>query len=144
MRKMSFIEIVKNVYLFKDCVNVYVIRDENKAVLIDFGSGNVYDHLSLSGVLFLSVPNGPRDKGKTDNPHHLHHFTVADLKALIQNYFSNAEFFSQAYKKDFKHYGTKFLRKIKLLKKQPYFVNNYFLNPGLCENIKTWVVIAHK
>ena len=105
---------------------------------------NVYDHLSPSGVLLLSVPNGPRDKRKTDNPHHLHHFTDTGLKTLIRKYFSSADFFSQAYKKDFRHYGTKCLRKIKLLRKQPYFVHNYFLKPGLCEDLKTWFVIAHK
>jgi 2-polyprenyl-3-methyl-5-hydroxy-6-metoxy-1,4-benzoquinol methylase len=105
---------------------------------------NVYNHLLPSGMLILSVPNGPRDEARTDNPHHLHHFTDASLKNLIHKYFSQAEFFSQAYKKDFKHYGTKFLRKIKLLKKQPYFVNNYFLVSGLDENLKTWIVIAHK
>jgi len=105
---------------------------------------NVYDHLSSSGTLLLSVPNGPRDERRTDNPHHLHHFTDTSLKDIIHKYFSQAEFLSQAYKKDFKHYGTKFLRKIKLLKKQPYFVNNYFLIPGLWEDLKTWVVIARK
>jgi 2-polyprenyl-3-methyl-5-hydroxy-6-metoxy-1,4-benzoquinol methylase len=105
---------------------------------------NVYDHLLPSGVLFLSVPNGPRDKSRTDNPYHLHHFTDVGLKALIREYFSQMEFFSQKYKKDFKHYGTKFLRKTGLLNKQPYFINNYFLVSGLREDLKTWLVIARK
>lgn len=105
---------------------------------------HVYSHLLPSGVLVLSVSNGPRDRKKTNNPYHLQHFSDAELKALIQKCFTKAEFFSQAYKKDIKHYGSKFLRKIKLLKKQPYFVGNYFLVPGLCNHLKTWVVIAHK
>ena len=104
----------------------------------------IHEHLMPGGVLVLSVPNGPRDKRKTDNPHHLHHFRDSDLKGLIEKYFSNVKYFSQAYRKDIKHYGTKLLRKVKLLRKQPYFVNNYFLLPGFSHNLKTWVVIAHK
>jgi len=104
----------------------------------------IYNHLLPGGMLFLSVPNGPRDKKRTNNPHHLHHFSDADLKSLVEKYFSKAEYFSQAYKRDIKHYTTKLLRKMGLLKKQPYFVDNYFLTPTLCRNLKTWVVIAYK
>lgn len=105
---------------------------------------NIYKHILPAGMLILSVPNGPRDEKRTDNPHHLHYFSDSDLKNLVQKYFPKAEYFSQAYKKGFKHYGTKLLRKMKLLKKQPYFVDNYFFKPGLCHTLKTWVVIAHK
>jgi len=106
--------------------------------------GQVYNHLADLGVLVLSVPNGPRDKKRTDNPYHLQHFSDTELKAVINKYFARAEFFSQAYRKGLKHYATKALRKTKLLSKQPWFVDNYFLEPGLCESAKTWVVIAYK
>jgi len=105
---------------------------------------NVYNHLSLDGLFILSVPNGPRDKKKTDNPHHLHHFNDVDLKTLIEKFFPKAEYFSQAYKKGIKHYTTKLLRKARLLNKQPYFVKNYFLKPGLHCDLKTWFVVTQK
>jgi len=104
----------------------------------------IYEHLRAGGMLILSVPNGPRDQGKTDNPCHLHHFTDADFKSIIETHFSVVEYFSQAYKKGIKHYGTKLLRKAKLLKKQPYFTDNYFLKPGLDSKLKTWIAIAKK
>jgi len=47
---MSFIEVLKNVYRFIDSVNVYAIKNENNAILIDFGSGDVLNHLSEIGV----------------------------------------------------------------------------------------------
>ena len=104
----------------------------------------IFEHLSPGGTLILSVPNGPRDKDKTNNPYHIHHFTDTDLKKLFGEYFSKTEYFSQDYKKDLKHYGSKFLKKVKLLKKQPYFVNNFYLLPGLNHKLKTWIVFAHK
>lgn len=104
----------------------------------------VCGHLADDGVVILSVPNGPRDKRKTDNPHHLHHFTESNLKSLIGKFFSKAEYFSQGYKKNFAHYSSKILRKLRVLKKQPYFVDNFYLEPHLREDRKTWIVIASK
>ncbi|GAG93296.1 unnamed protein product, partial [marine sediment metagenome] len=104
----------------------------------------VYNHLLPGGMLILSVPNGPRDRRRTDNPYHFQHFTDRDFKTLMQKYFSNIEYFTQAYKKGVKHYGTKILRKMKLLKKQPYFVKNYYVTPGLRNDLKTWIAVAHK
>jgi 2-polyprenyl-3-methyl-5-hydroxy-6-metoxy-1,4-benzoquinol methylase len=104
----------------------------------------IHEHLLPGGTLILSVPNGPRDEDKTNNPYHIHHFTDTDLKDLFEKYFSETEYFSQDYKKDIKHYGSKFLKKIKLLKKQPYFVNNFYLLPGLDHKLKTWIVFARK
>ena len=101
-------------------------------------------HLKPTGVLFLSVPNGPRDKKKTDNPYHLHHFTENDLKELIRKHFTEPRFYSQAYKKNFKHYGAKWFRKLHLVKKQMYFPENYYLSKGLDTELKTWFVIAKK
>ncbi|MDT0378235.1 MBL fold metallo-hydrolase [Streptomyces sp. DSM 42041] len=44
-------EIVGNdVFLFRDTCNVYVLRAGRRAVLVDFGSGDVLDHLADFGV----------------------------------------------------------------------------------------------
>lgn len=104
----------------------------------------LYERLKPSGRLILSIPNGPRDKAKTVNPFHLHHFTPDDLKKLFSSNFSNAQYFSWAYKKGGFHYGTKLLRKFGIFKKQPYLVSGYCLKPGLNENCKTWFVLADK
>ena len=50
IKVMSITQIFENIYLFKDAVNVYVIKDGNKAILIDFGSGEILDHLSEIGI----------------------------------------------------------------------------------------------
>jgi glyoxylase-like metal-dependent hydrolase (beta-lactamase superfamily II) len=46
----SFLEVVPGVYQWTDTCNVYVIRDGDAALLIDFGDGSVVDHLSEIGV----------------------------------------------------------------------------------------------
>ena len=43
-------QIFKDIFLFKDVINVYVIKNGNKAILIDFGSGAVLNHLSELGI----------------------------------------------------------------------------------------------
>jgi glyoxylase-like metal-dependent hydrolase (beta-lactamase superfamily II) len=45
MKKIS-----TNLYLYEDTCNVYVIKTEEKAVLIDFGDGKVLKHLDTIGV----------------------------------------------------------------------------------------------
>jgi glyoxylase-like metal-dependent hydrolase (beta-lactamase superfamily II) len=44
-RKLS-----ENLWVFEDTCNVYLIRDGSSAVLIDFGSGKILDHLPALGV----------------------------------------------------------------------------------------------
>ena len=39
-----------NLYLYRDTCNVYVVRDRDKALLIDFGSGAVLDELTALGI----------------------------------------------------------------------------------------------
>ncbi len=39
-----------NLWLFEDTCNVYIVRDGSSAVLIDFGSGAVLDHLPALGI----------------------------------------------------------------------------------------------
>ncbi len=43
-------KILEDVYRFEDSCNVYVVRSGSHAVLIDFGAGDVLDHLSEIGV----------------------------------------------------------------------------------------------
>lgn len=43
---MKFEPIIDNLFLYKDVINVYVLRYKKDAILIDFGSGNVLDDLS--------------------------------------------------------------------------------------------------
>ena len=47
---MSFTKLFENVYRFDDYTNVYVIKNGNNGILIDFASGNVLNHLSKIGV----------------------------------------------------------------------------------------------
>lgn len=101
-------------------------------------------HLAIEGTLFMSVPNGPRDKKKTDNPYHLHHFDEDEFKKMIRKYFDNAQYYSQSYRKNWKHYGAKLLRKLGLVKKQKYYSENYYLAKELDPECKTWFVIARK
>ena len=42
--------LTESLYLFEDTCNVYVIRSGDEAVLIDFGDGDVLDHLDEIGV----------------------------------------------------------------------------------------------
>ncbi|MCE5306314.1 MAG: MBL fold metallo-hydrolase [Acidobacteriales bacterium] len=43
-------KITENVWMFEDTCNVYVIKDGQSCVLIDFGSGKILDHLSAMGI----------------------------------------------------------------------------------------------
>ena len=45
-----FEKVSEHVYLFEDTCNVYVVKDGVRAVLIDFGSGRVLDHLGDLGI----------------------------------------------------------------------------------------------
>lgn len=47
---MYYTEIIKNIFRFADYVNVYAIKNEKSAILIDFGSGDVLNHLSEIGI----------------------------------------------------------------------------------------------
>lgn len=43
-------ELLENLYLFEDTCNVYVVRNGHRAILIDFGAGEILDHLQEIGV----------------------------------------------------------------------------------------------
>jgi glyoxylase-like metal-dependent hydrolase (beta-lactamase superfamily II) len=46
----KIVKISENLFLLADTCNVYLIRDGNHGVLIDFGSGKILDHLAELGV----------------------------------------------------------------------------------------------
>ncbi|MHA1196324.1 MAG: hypothetical protein ACTSRH_10345 [Promethearchaeota archaeon] len=43
-------KISEHVYLFEDFVNIYVIKEGNEAIIIDFGSGNVLNFLTSINI----------------------------------------------------------------------------------------------
>jgi glyoxylase-like metal-dependent hydrolase (beta-lactamase superfamily II) len=47
---VSIMRISDNLYRFRDCCNVYVLTHGTDAVLVDFGTGDVLDHLAEFGV----------------------------------------------------------------------------------------------
>jgi glyoxylase-like metal-dependent hydrolase (beta-lactamase superfamily II) len=55
-RRTSFVpagelkKLSENLYLLEDTCNVYLIRDGNRGLLIDFGSGKILDYLSGLGI----------------------------------------------------------------------------------------------
>ena len=49
----QFQRILQHLYLFQDTCNVYVVTKGNAAVLIDFGSGAILEHLSEIGVEYV-------------------------------------------------------------------------------------------
>jgi hypothetical protein len=55
-RRTSFVpagelkKLSENLYLLEDTCNVYLIRDGNRGLLIDFGSGKILDYLSGVGI----------------------------------------------------------------------------------------------
>ncbi|MFW9822804.1 MAG: MBL fold metallo-hydrolase [Candidatus Thorarchaeota archaeon] len=67
---MELIRLFENIFLFKDYVNVYVIKDENKAILIDFGSGRILNYLSeidITKVEYIFHTHYHRDQCFGDN-----------------------------------------------------------------------------
>jgi glyoxylase-like metal-dependent hydrolase (beta-lactamase superfamily II) len=47
---MKFIQVAKDIYLFPDICNVYVIKSGELGLLIDLGTGDVLDHLKEIGI----------------------------------------------------------------------------------------------
>lgn len=102
----------------------------------------IHDHLEPGGTLIMSVPNGPRDKQRHQNPYHRHHFTSNQLESLIGRFFPEPRYFSQCYQKDLYHYLARPWRVLRRYHHQ--IARNYHFAEGLLSEIKTWVVIAVK
>jgi hypothetical protein len=47
---MKFTQVAKDIYLFPDICNVYVIKSGELGLLIDLGTGDVLDHLKEIGI----------------------------------------------------------------------------------------------
>src|SRR5579883_582455 len=47
---MKFTEVRSNLFVWTDTCNVYVLRDGNRAVLVDLGDGSVLDALGKLGI----------------------------------------------------------------------------------------------
>ena len=50
MTTIAFKKILPNLYLFRDTCNVYILKDNDEAIVIDFGSGGWYNALPEIGV----------------------------------------------------------------------------------------------
>lgn len=64
-KKDRLIRICKSLYVYRDICNVYIIKREHKAVLIDFGSGGVMEvleELQISRVEAVLVTHHHRDQ----------------------------------------------------------------------------------
>ena len=62
-----FTRIADQLYLFRDTCNVYVLCSRGEAVLVDFGSGDVLDHLAEIGVYRVTnvlMTHHHRDQGQ--------------------------------------------------------------------------------
>ena len=47
---MSFTKFFEDTYFYRDILNVFVIKDEDSAILIDFGSGDILNRLNEFGI----------------------------------------------------------------------------------------------
>ena len=62
-----FTRIVDQLHLFRDTCNVYILCSGREAVLVDFGSGDVLDHLAEIGVEHVTdvlMTHHHRDQGQ--------------------------------------------------------------------------------
>src|SRR5215208_6612765 len=67
IKETMFTHITDQLYIFQDTCNVYVLCSGHEAVLIDFGSGDVLDHLVEIGVERVTdvlITHHHRDQGQ--------------------------------------------------------------------------------
>ena len=55
-------QIAKNLYLYEDSCNVYVLKSGNSSILIDFGTGKVLEHLEGITVEAILITHHHRDQ----------------------------------------------------------------------------------
>ncbi len=66
---MNFTQISENCFLFEDYANVYVVKKEKKAILIDFGSGEILNFLpeiGIDGIEYIFHTHYHRDQSFGD------------------------------------------------------------------------------
>lgn len=88
-------KITDNLFVFEDTCNVYVIRDGNGCVLIDFGSGKILDHLKdmgISKVDWILHTHHHRDQCQGDARAAAQSIPIA-VPAHERQFFSDAENF---------------------------------------------------
>ncbi|MFX1453236.1 MAG: MBL fold metallo-hydrolase [Promethearchaeota archaeon] len=92
---MSFTEIFEDVYKFADFVNVYIIKNGKSAILIDFGSGEVLNHLleiGIDNVEYILHTHYHRDQCYGDKKALEHKIKIA-ASDIEKKLFSEAEDF---------------------------------------------------
>lgn len=90
-----FTKLTENLYRYTDTCNVYVIKDGNRAILIDFGTGAVLDHLGDLGVThvdWLLHTHHHRDQCQGDRRANLRNIPIA-VPAHERPYFDDVEVF---------------------------------------------------
>jgi glyoxylase-like metal-dependent hydrolase (beta-lactamase superfamily II) len=88
-------KITENLYLFEDTCNVYVVKDGTGALLVDFGSGKVLDHLSEIGVTqvdWILHTHHHRDQCQGDHLANERGIPIA-VPAQERSYFDEVEVF---------------------------------------------------
>jgi 2-polyprenyl-3-methyl-5-hydroxy-6-metoxy-1,4-benzoquinol methylase len=104
----------------------------------DLCLANLAACLDNDGTALVSVPNGTRElRRASDKPYHQVHFSAADFRGIIERRFERVEFRSQVIHKGPGYY----LRK--LTGGGRHHARDYGFAPGLDEEAKTWLAIAH-
>lgn len=83
-------EVCDNVYCYEDSCNVYVIKSNDEAILIDIGSGAVLDELSGIGItkvksIYFTAPRRDRTAGLNRISEDTETFWPQNAKVYIQN-----------------------------------------------------------
>lgn len=97
-----------NLFLFRDTCNVYVVRHDDQALLIDFGSGDVLDALSEIGVRHVTdvlMTHHHRDQGQ-GLPRAIAHGARVWVPDMERDLFADADSFWQA-RELYKNYNTR-------------------------------------
>lgn len=90
-----FDRITDNLYRYRDICNVYVVKDDSRAVLIDFGSGSILDHLGdidVSHVEWILHTHHHRDQCQGDKLANERGIPIA-VPAHERPYFDEVEVF---------------------------------------------------
>jgi glyoxylase-like metal-dependent hydrolase (beta-lactamase superfamily II) len=89
----SLKKLFENIYLYQDICNVYVIKNDRNAVLIDFGSGDVLDSLAsieVDRVTDVLMTHHHRDQGQ--GLHRANHMGIQIWVPETEQYlFTNAD-----------------------------------------------------
>ncbi len=67
-KKNGLIKILENISYFKDICNVYIIKNKEKKILIDFGSGTILEQvLDLDDIQWILHTHCHRDQCQGDS-----------------------------------------------------------------------------